>query len=164
MEKVVLSPPGGRHRPEGAERAPLRDAQGHHGRQEERRSPSSRSRSWASVRTSSSPRSRSTGLDVPAGEAGRARSSRATRPRRPASWCGSSGTKPRSYKRRGTMIAAFMEIAGREDQEKLARSPVRGQAAGRRARRRDGRGPRRRGRRRPGPGRLRPWRGQGLSH
>ena len=40
MEKVVLSLPGRRHRPEGPERAPLRDAQGHHGRQEEGRSPS----------------------------------------------------------------------------------------------------------------------------
>ena len=45
------------------------------------------------------------------------------------------------------MIAVFMEITGREDQEKLPRSSLRGQAPGRRDGGRDGRRPRRRRRR-----------------
>ena len=89
-----------RHRPEGPERAPLRDAQGHHGRQEEGDPRRHARRAGLRRRTSSSRRSPSPGSTCrPRGR--RARSSRAIRPKRPASSSGSCGTRPRSYKGEG---------------------------------------------------------------
>ena len=66
FEKVALTLPGRRHGPEGAERAALRDAQGHHGRQEEARPRHHPRRARVRARRPPVRQVEIVGLDVPA--------------------------------------------------------------------------------------------------